>query len=162
MEELRGDIRLIFVEILKAFRLWQERQLSPDDVTLGAWLAFLAAPNSQIVKEACMSMPELKDAKDALEDLSAKDEAREIARLREKARLDMDSIMANAKKEGRAEGEAKGKAEGEAKGRAEQSLLLLKKLLRDAVTSALSNAHLAELTGLTEAEVAKERAERSK
>ncbi|MBM4253801.1 MAG: hypothetical protein FJ146_17680 [Deltaproteobacteria bacterium] len=113
-----------------------------------------------------MSMPELKDAKDALEDLSAKDEAREIARLREKARLDMDSIMANAKKEGRAEGlaegEAKGRAEGEAKGRAEQSLLLLKKLLSDAVTSALSNAHLAELTGLTEAEVARERAERSK
>jgi len=58
----------------------------------------------------------------------------------------MDSIMANAKKEGRAE----------------QSLFLLKKLLSDAVTSALSNARLAELTGLTEAEVAKERAMRSK
>gem|GEM_PF-4846753 len=54
--------------------------------------------------------------------------------------------MANAKKEGRAE----------------QSLFLLKKLLSDAVTSALSNARLAELTGLTEAEVAKERAMRSK
>ena len=154
MAELKGQMRLIFVEILKAFRLWQERQLSPDDVSLGAWLAFLAAPNSQIVKEACMSMPELKDAKDALEDLSAKDEAREIARLREKARLDMDSIVANAKKEGR--------AEGEAKGRAEQSLLLLKKLLSDAATSALSNAHLAELTGITEAEVAKARTTRSK
>jgi len=170
MEELQGEIRLIFVEIIKAFRLWQERQLPPDDVTLGAWLAFLAAPNSPIVKEACMSMPELKDAKDALEDLSAEDEAREIARLREKARLDMDSIMANAKKEGRAEGiaegEAKGRAEGKAEGRAEaiaeQSLILLKKLLSDAVTSALSNAHLAELTGLTEVEVARERVMKSK
>ena len=168
--ELREQIQIKFFEISKAFRLWQERQLPADDISLGAWLGFLADPSSQAVQEACMSIPELKDAKRALEELSAQEEAREIARVREKSRLHFDSLMAEATAKGKAEGEAKGKAEGEAKGKAEgeakgkaegskeKATLVLKALLSAPETKSLPDARLAELTGLSVVVVAKVRA----
>jgi len=60
---------------------------------------------------------------ESLEAISADKEAREIARLREKAQHHWASEIRGARQEGiaegKAEGEAKGKAEGEAKGKAE-------------------------------------------
>jgi predicted transposase/invertase (TIGR01784 family) len=157
--ELTCELRIKFYEILKAFRLWQERQLPSDDVSLGAWLGFLADPMSQAVEEACMSIPELKDAKNALEELSSEAEAREIARMREMARIHWDSIIAGAKAEGMAEGIAEGEAKGKAEGKAEASHMFLKALLSAPETKAFSDSRLAELTGLSVAEVAKVRAE---
>ncbi|MCX6106221.1 MAG: hypothetical protein NTY08_10370, partial [Proteobacteria bacterium] len=128
---------------------------------------FLADPSSQAVEEACMSIPELKDAKNALEELSAQDEAREIARVREKSRIHFDSLMAEATAKGEAKGEAKGKAEGKAEGRAEgeakglndKAKSVLKALLSAPETKSLPNARLAELTGLSVEVIAKVRAE---
>ena len=139
--ELREQMQIKFFEISKALRLWRERQLPADDVSLGAWLGFLADPSSQAVEEACMSIPELKDAKNALEELSAQDEAREIARVREKSRIHFDSLMAEAV--------AKGKAEGKAEGSDEKAKSLLMALLSAPETKSLPDARLAELTGLS-------------
>jgi len=94
-----------------------------------------------------MSIPELKDAKTALEELSSEAESREIARMREMARIHWDSLIAGAK------------AEGMAEGKAEASLMLLKALLSAPETKAVSDARLAELTGLSVVEVAKARSE---
>ena len=66
-----------------------------------------------------MTNPDLKAAMESLEAISADKEAREIARLREKAQHHWASEIRGARQEGKAEGEAKGKAEGEAKGKAE-------------------------------------------
>jgi hypothetical protein len=71
--------------------------------------------------------------------------------MREMARIHWDSLIAGAK----AEGEAKGKAEG----KVEASLMLLKALLSAPETKAVSDARLAELTGLSVVEVAKARSE---
>ena len=101
-----------------------------------------------------MSIPELKDAKNALEELSAQDEAREIARVREKSRIHFDSLMAEAT--------AKGKAEGEAKGLNDKAKSVLKALLSAPETKSLPNARLAELTGLSVEVIAKIRAELAK
>jgi flagellar biosynthesis/type III secretory pathway protein FliH len=110
-----------------------------------------------------MSIPGLKDAKNALEELSAQDEAREIARVREKSRIHFDSLMAEAtakgEAKGKAEGEAKGKAEGEAKGLNDKAKSVLKALLSAPETKSLPNARLAELTGLSVEVIAKVRAE---
>ena len=135
--ELREQMQIKFFEISKAFRLWQERQLPADNVSLGAWLGFLAGPSSQAVEEACMSIPELKDAKNALEELSAQDEAREIARVREKSRIHFDSLMAEAT--------AKGKAEGSD----EKAKSVLLALLSAPETKSLPDARIAELAGLS-------------
>jgi len=100
-----------------------------------------------------MSIPELKDAKNALEELSTQDEAREIARVREKSRIHFDSLMAEATAKGEAKGEAKGKAKGKAEGKAEGSdekaKSVLMALLSAPETKSLPDARLAELTGLS-------------
>ena len=105
-----------------------------------------------------MSIPELKDAKNALEELSAQDEAREIARVREKSRIHFDSLMAEAKAKGKADGEAKGRAEG----LNDKAQSVLKALLGASETKSLPDARLAELTGLSVEVVATVRAELAK
>jgi len=96
-----------------------------------------------------MSIPELKDAKNALEELSTQDEAREIARVREKSRIHFDSLMAEATAKGEAKGKAKGKAEGKAEGSDEKAKSVLMALLSAPETKSLPDARLAELTGLS-------------
>jgi predicted transposase/invertase (TIGR01784 family) len=157
--ELREQMQIKFIEISKAFSLWRERQLPLNDVSLGAWLGFLADPSSQAVEEACMSIPELKDAKNALEELSAQDEAREIARVREKSRIHFDSLMAEAAAKGEAKGKAEGKAEGKVEGLNDKAQSVLKALLNAPETKSLTDARLAELTGLPVDVIAKVRAE---
>ena len=90
-----------------------------------------------------MSIPDLKDAKDALKEISADKEAKEIARLREKARLDMGSMLADSREQGKAE----------------KSLAILRSLLTAQETKSLTDAKLAMLIGLTVEDVAKVRAE---
>ena len=96
-----------------------------------------------------MSIPGLKDAKNALEELSAQDEAREIARVREKSRIHFDSLMAEATAKGEAKGKAEGEAKGKAEGRDEKAKSVLVALLSAPETESLPDARLAELTGLS-------------
>ena len=75
--------------------------------------------------------PIIKDAMKHLIDLSEDSEARELARIREKAEHDWASGMATARKaglkKGLARGLKKGRAEGKAEGRAEGEFAGLKK-----------------------------------
>ena len=44
--ELADQLQIRFFEIPKACRIWQSRQLTSDEVALGAWLGFLQNPSS--------------------------------------------------------------------------------------------------------------------
>ncbi len=153
--ELRGQMKLKFFEIQKAFKLWRSRQVSPNDVNLGGWLGFLADPGSKAIEELCMTVPELKEAKDALEEISADKEAREVARVREKSRLHWDSLIAEAREKGVQEG----KAEGYETGRAEQSLASLVALLSDPDSARMSDTQLSKITGISLEDIARYRTE---
>jgi len=99
-----------------------------------------------------MTNPALKAAMESLEAISADKEAREIARLREKAQHHWASEIRGARQEGIAEGiaegEAKGKAEGEAKGRADTTLANLRAMLISPATRDLANEVIAGVLGV--------------
>jgi predicted transposase/invertase (TIGR01784 family) len=63
--------------------------------------------------------PIMSKALNALEEISSDPINKELAEMREKARVNLHIITSEAKAEGMAEGEAKGKAEGIAEGIAE-------------------------------------------
>ena len=80
------------------------------------WCQFLAAKTDQELEELSMAHPDIRDAKNALEELSADPKARQLAEDRALWHYTYDDGIATAREEGFAEGEAKGRAEGEAKG----------------------------------------------
>ena len=83
-----------------------------EDPRVLYWCQFLAAKTDQELEELSMARPEIRDAKSALEELSADPKARQLAEDRALWHFTYDDGLATA----RAEGEAKGRAEGEAKG----------------------------------------------
>ena len=103
-----------------------------------------------------MTNPDLKAAMESLEAISADKEAREIARLRDKAQHHWASEIRGARQEGKAvgeakgkaEGEAKGKAEGEAKGKADTTLTNLRAMLISPATRNLANEVIAGVLGV--------------
>ena len=110
-------------------------------------------------------MSAIDKARKALEEISTDPEAREIARMREKAHLDYISDLSAAKEEGLEEGLEKGLEKGREEGREEglkkgleqgqkeERLLFLNQLLSDAATKDWSVEKLAQMTGLTTEEV---------
>ena len=107
-------------------------------------------------------MDTIKKALESLEEISRDENAREIARVREKARLDFESEVEGAMFEGIEIGKAEGRAEGEAKGRAEAEQLakitFLKQLLNTPSTMNMTDEELAKLRGLSLKQVADFRA----
>jgi hypothetical protein len=81
---------------------------------------------------------------ESLEAISADKEAREIARLREKAQHHWASEIRGARQEGIAEGEAK----GEAKGKADTTLANLRAMLISPATRNLANEVIAGVLGV--------------
>ncbi len=75
-------------------------------------------------------VPEISKAVVILHEMSADEEMREMARLREKAILDERSALNFARREGRAEGRAEGKAEG----RAEERKTIIARMREDGLT----------------------------
>ena len=141
MAELQGQMQIHFFEIPKAYRLWHQRQLPISQVGLGEWMGFFQKPDSPDVAEACMSNPELKDAKEILEMISEDVNSREIARMREKARLHWDSLIKFSRDEGRAEGELAAKK------------ALLHSLLTNPLPANLPHDEIAKLCGLSVSDV---------
>ena len=80
------------------------------------------------MEKLAMEHPVLKQAKDALDRLSADPEARERAEQREMALLTYEAGLAKARRDAKAEGKAEGKAEARAEARVEllRELLALK------------------------------------
>src|SRR5437879_6437619 len=90
-----------------------------DERSLGLWGKFLAATTDAELENLAMTDPLLKEAKEALEGLSADPLARIRAEQRETALRAYQFEMGAAWHEGKAEGRAEGKAEGRAEGKAE-------------------------------------------
>lgn len=87
-----------------------------DEPDLARWCKFLSATSDQELDELAMESPTLKQAKEALEELSLDPLARLRAEQRELSRITYELILNDARLEGKdegfADGEAKGKAEG--------------------------------------------------
>jgi len=100
-----------------------------EEPTLVSWGKFLTAATDDELEELAMTDPVLRQAKAALDRLSADPEARIRAEQREMAltsyRLDLGKAHKQGYSEGKAEGRAEGKAEGRAEGKAELLLRLL-------------------------------------
>ena len=153
-------MQLHFFEIPKAVKKIRAGCFDASNLTLGHWLGFFNSPSDPLIKEACMTNPALKAAMESLEAISADKEAREIARLREKAQHHWASEIHGARQEGKAEGkaegeakgkaegEAKGKAEGEAKGKADTTLANLRAMLISPATRHLANEVIAGVLGV--------------
>ena len=95
-----------------------------------------------------MTNPALKAAMESLEAISADKDAREIARLREKAQHHWASEIRGARQEGIAEGEAKGEAKGKAEGKADTTLANLRAMLISPATQDLANEVIAGVLGV--------------
>ena len=104
-----------------------------DEPGLVQWAKFLCANGDQELETLAMQDPVLKQAKDALDSLSADPEARVRAEQREMALISYELDLTAARKHGlaigKAEGLAVGKAEGLAVGKAEGKAEVLRELL---------------------------------
>jgi len=96
-----------------------------DEPGLAAWCRFLAAETDEELEALAMQYPILKDAKDALEKLSADPEARERAERREIELKLYEYGAATIRAEGRVEGRAEGRVEGRFEGKQTALLDLL-------------------------------------
>jgi predicted transposase/invertase (TIGR01784 family) len=118
-EPLTSHLELHWVELPKLPKLLHRN----DEPDLVAWGKFLTAVADDELEALAKEYPVLKQAKEALDRLSADPEARLRAEQRELAlfsnALDLTVARAEGKAEGRAEGKAEGRAEGKAEGRAE-------------------------------------------
>jgi predicted transposase/invertase (TIGR01784 family) len=77
-----------------------------DEPNLTAWATFLAATTDEELTALAMENPVLKQAKDALDRLSADPAARDRAEQREMALLTYEAGLAKVRREGREEGKA--------------------------------------------------------
>jgi len=93
--------------------------------------------------------PAINEAWGVIKVLSGDEQARAIAEAREKARMDHDSFLADARSEGLEEGLEKGWAEGRETGRAEEKIEVARNLLQEKTPVEL----IAKATGLTLEEI---------
>jgi predicted transposase/invertase (TIGR01784 family) len=123
-----------------------------DEPSLAAWGKFLAATNDEDLEALAMENPVLKQAKEALDNLSADPDARIRAERREIALLMYELERATVHREALAEGLAAGKTEGLAAGKTEgKAELLLQQL---AFKFGEPSASVAErVAGATDAEL---------
>ncbi|BBE11110.1 hypothetical protein HH1059_17530 [Halorhodospira halochloris] len=105
----------------------------------------------------------VKRAMCRIRELSADEEARRLAFVRERALRDEVSQLNEARQEGRQEGlqegQKRGRQEGIKEGRQKANSETARNLIK---TNALSDEQIAQATGLTQGEVAQLRAERQK
>jgi predicted transposase/invertase (TIGR01784 family) len=101
-------------------------------------MRFFNARTEEEFMNVSQTNPVIEQAWDVSKILSGDERARALAEAREKARMDLDSWLDDARYEGRQEGrqeglqegEQKGRQEGEQKGRQEEKFEVAKNLLR--------------------------------
>ena len=142
-----------FIEIPKLIGILQPENGMPKDLPFLNWCKFLYNPSQPGLDGVINSMPALKKAKKKLEEISADEEKREIARMRERGRRDYESDMSYFLNRGREEG----RAEGEAKGELAAKNTILASLLASPLAAKISNHEIAKICGLSEAEVERAR-----
>jgi predicted transposase/invertase (TIGR01784 family) len=107
---LTDHLELHVVELPKLQRALDRN----DEPNLAAWAKFLSASDDEDLEALAKENPVFKQAKDALESLSADPEARIRAEMREMALASYELDRAKVRREGKAEGKAKGRVEATA------------------------------------------------
>jgi predicted transposase/invertase (TIGR01784 family) len=120
-ELLTGHLELHLLELPKLPSALDRN----DEPTLALWGKFLSAVADEELETLAMEHPVLKQAKAALDRLSADDIARIQAEQREMALLTFEAGMAAAREEAEQKGRQEGRQEGRAAGNAEMLLRLL-------------------------------------
>ena len=120
-EPLTGHLELHLLELPKLASALDRN----DEPNLALWGKFLSAVNDEELEKLAMEHPVLKQAKAALDRLSADDVARLQAEQREMALLTFEAGMAAAREEAERKGRREGQLEGRAAGNAEMLLRML-------------------------------------
>jgi predicted transposase/invertase (TIGR01784 family) len=127
-ELLTDHLELHFVELPKLPAPWAAAEGS-DEPSLAAWCRFLSAAGDEELELLAEQDPILKQAKHALEKLSADPEARLQAEHRERALQMWEAGVAKVRREGIEEGRVEGRVEGREEGRVEGKAELLLRVL---------------------------------
>jgi predicted transposase/invertase (TIGR01784 family) len=80
----------------------------PDGTPLGNWMRFLSAKTEDDFMTAAQTNPAINEAWGVIKVLSGDERTRALADAREKARMDLDSWLGDARYEGRQEGRQEG------------------------------------------------------
>ena len=144
---LGNILQMNLIELNKADRLG----LSPGP--LRAWITFFKHWQEELTMATVTHEP-VKQAMNRIRELSADDEARRLAFVRERALHDEVSFLNEAKREGREEGREEGRAEGREVGRAEGRQEGRQEFAQNLITmNLLTDEQIAAASGLTAAEV---------
>ena len=100
-----------------------------DGTHLGKWMRFFRAKTEEEFMTVARTNPAIDEAWGVIKVLSGDERTRALAEAREKARMDLDSWLGDAKHEGREEG----LEEGLQKGRHEEKLAVARNLLKEKV-----------------------------
>jgi predicted transposase/invertase (TIGR01784 family) len=120
-----------------------------DGTPLGNWLRFFSAKTEVDFMTVAQTRPAINEAWGRIKVLSGDERARALADAREKARMDLDSWLGDA----RYEGEQKGRQEGRQEGLQEGEQKGMYNVAENALRENLSVETIAKLTGLTLEEV---------
>jgi len=108
-----------------------------DGTHLGNWLRFFRATTEEDFMTVAQTNPAIDEAWGVIKVLSGDERARALAEAREKARMDLDSWLGDARYDGRQEGLQEGRQEGRQEGIFEVARnLLRKKMPHDDVVDA--------------------------
>jgi predicted transposase/invertase (TIGR01784 family) len=112
-----------------------------DETRLGNWMRFFNATTEEYFMNVSQTNPAINEAWGVIKVLSGDERNRALAEAREKARMDLDSFLGDARYEGR--------LEGLQEGRLEEKL----ELARNALRKNMDHSMIADLTGLSLKEV---------
>jgi len=144
---LGNILQMNLIELRKADRLG----LPPGP--LSAWITFFKHWQEELTMAAVAHEP-VKQAMNRIRQLSADEEARRLAFVRERALHDEVSLLNDARREGREEGRAEGREEGREAGREEGHEAGREAVARNLIAmQLLTDAQIATASGLTEAQV---------
>jgi predicted transposase/invertase (TIGR01784 family) len=118
---------------------------APDGTPLGNWMRFFSAKTEEDFMTIAQTSPAINEAWSRIKVLSGDERDRALAEAREKARMDLDSWLGDARYEGRQEGLQEGRQEGLQEGRQEEKLAVA----RIALLEKMPMESIAKLTGLS-------------
>lgn len=140
---MTDKLELHIIEIPKAIK---QIQNEPQN-RIAQWMLFLSNPNDEEVTKIMEENKAIGQAMGKLKELSADEELRRVAELRQKAILDEKAIKRRAEEIGREEGLKQGLQEGIK----EEKINMTKKLLSEK----MDFSFIAKVTGLSITEIEK-------
>ena len=136
---LTEDIEIRIIELPKAKEMYKKNKKDEK----AQWMLFIDNPNTEEVKEIMEENEEIKECVIKVKELTEDEKIERLAFLRERARMDEESL----RDEGYEEGIKEGKKEGEK----DKAIKIAKKLIKEGKDI----KYISELTGLEEKEIKK-------